>query len=151
MDFNINKVTNLKIMDKEGTLIADYPCESLNITQTYDNPIKFDFEAVLKGEKTVADTLQYTTTSVVDSIINEIDKRLTKVETKLDIPEINNACEAISRASKRMGCSAKEAGQALEEMSERLNNYKNEEEDIFLNSLKIIADETEAMVVGIYG
>ena len=150
-DFNVDKITKLKIKDTDGQLIADWPCESLYVTQSYDNPIKLDFEATLKGEKSITDTIKYTTTNMVDSIISEIDKRLTKVETKLDITEINDACEAISKASKRMGCSAKEAGQALKIMSERLKTYKDEEEDIFLNSLKIIANETEAMVVGIYG
>ena len=150
-DFNIDKVTNLKIKNKEGQLIANWPCESLYVTQSYDNPIKLDFKAVLNGEKSITDTIKYTTTNMVDSIIDEIDKRLTKIETKLDITEINDACEAISKASKRMGCSEKEAGQALKIMSERLKTYKNEEDDIFLNSLKIIADETEAMTIGIYG
>ena len=47
-DFNVDKTTKLKIKDKEGQLIADWPCESLYVTQSYDNPIKLDFEATLK-------------------------------------------------------------------------------------------------------
>lgn len=84
----------------------------------------------------------------ISSTITLSDKLEESKQPTLTQEEIN---QAMIRTSQKIGCSAKEAGEAFKRINKTLQHYQNKKEDTFLNYLKQIENETEETINGIYG
>jgi len=154
--YYINDITNLKLYDKETGHIINMPCESISITEDFDNSITnidfnkattLNFEAVLSENTKVEDFVTTASINVVDSIKQEVNE----IKEILNSEDLINACKMIGEASRKTGISMKEAGEVLTNIFQRLKKYEEKEKDIFLETLKQIENETEETINGIYG
>lgn len=154
--YYIDNIANFKLYDKETGHIYDMPCESISVTEDFDNSITdidfnkaatLNFEAVLSGDTKVEDFVTTASMNVVDSIKQEVNE----IKETLNSEDLINACKMIGEASRKAGISAKKAGEALANIFQRLKEYEEKEEDIFLETLKQIEKESEEIINGIYG